>query len=192
MIEKELSDKAGCLRSVFLAAPQRLDSFQHVDTLLYFADPQNVILSMPTLYPSDSQRESRNIETLLSLGYKVHRVPRKTASITYANLLTTRQNVYVPQYSIYQAESDEQLEINRIVETLDRERYRSLLVEYLKRPVKTDNVRGDPELASQNRRALEVVQRLFPRKRVVPVNSDETNQRQGSWHCWSHELPERL
>jgi hypothetical protein len=191
-VRDELREKAGCARTVLLAAPQRLDFLQHVDTLLYFADPQNVILSMPTLYPSDRQGESRNIETLLSLGYKVHRVPRKTASITYANLLTTRQNVYVPQYSIYQVESDEQLEINRIVETLDRERFRSLLVDYLKRPVKTETVRDDPELAIQNRRALEVVQRLFPQKRVVPVNSDETNQRKGSWHCWSHELPERL
>jgi hypothetical protein len=191
-VRDQLREKAGCARTVLLEAPQRLDFLQHVDTLLYFADPQNVILSMPTLYPSDRQRESRNIETLLSLGYKVHRVPRKTASITYANILTTRQKVYVPQYSFYQVESDEQLEINRIVETLDRERYRSLLVDYLKRPIKTETVRGDPELAIQNRHALEVVRRLFPQKRVVPVDSDETNQRQGSWHCWSHELPERL
>lgn len=191
-VRDQLREKVGCARTVLLAAPQRLDFLQHIDTLLYFADPQNVIVSMPTLYPEDVDRESRNIETLLSLGYKVHRVPRQTASITYANMLTTRQNVYVPQYSFYKVESDEQLEINRIVETLDRERYRSVLVDYLTRPVKTEIVRADPEIASQNQRALEVVQRLFPQKRVVPVDSDETNERQGSWHCWSHELPERL
>jgi hypothetical protein len=191
-VRDELRAKVGCARTVLLAAPQRLDFLQHVDTLLYFADPQNVIVSMPTLYPEDADRESRNIEILLSMGYRVHRVPRKTASITYANILTTRRNVYVPQYSIYKVESDEQLEINRIVQTLDRERYRSVLVDYLKRPVKTEIVRADPELASQNRHALEVVQRLFPQKRVVPVDSDETNETQGSWHCWFHELPERL
>ena len=42
------------------------------------------------------------------------------------------------------------------------------------------------------RRALEIVQRLFPQKRVVPADSDETIHTMGSWHCLTHELPERL
>lgn len=191
-IEKELREKVGCSRSVFLAAPQRLDFLQHVDTMLYFADPENAILSMPTLYESDLIHEFWNIRELLSLGYKVHRVPRKTASITYTNILTTRKNVYVPQYSVYKVESDEQLQINRKIRELDRERDRDLIARYLRQPVKTLTVPADGEVREDNRRALEVVQRLFPGKRVVGVNSDETVHTLGSWHCVSHELPEAL
>jgi hypothetical protein len=62
---------------------------------------------MPTLYESDRERELRNAKTLLELGYTVHLVPRKTASLTYANILTTRENVYVPQYTAYVVETAE-------------------------------------------------------------------------------------
>ena len=89
--------------------------------MLYFADPQNVILSMPTFYESDLGREYQSLRELLNLGYRVHRVPRKTASITYTNILTTRRHVYVPQYSVYNVESDAQLAINERLRRLDRE-----------------------------------------------------------------------
>ena len=182
----------GCLRSVFLAAPQRLDLVQHVDTLLYFADPQNVILSMPTLYESDRIAEFENVRDLLSLGYKVHRLPRKTASITYANILTTGKNVYVPQYSLYKIESREQLAVNQRVQRFYRERQFDRARSLLSQPIKTSVVEADAEVSRDNRRALEVVQRLFPEKRVVPADSDETIHTMGSWHCLTHELPERL
>jgi hypothetical protein len=191
-IEKELADKAGCLRSVFLAAPQRLDSFQHVDTLLYFADPQNVILSMPTLYESDRIAEFENLRDLLAMGYKVHRLPRKTASITYANILTTTRNVYVPQYSLYKIESREQLAINRRIRKLYRKGQLDLAASLLSQPIRSAVVEADSEVRRDNRRALEVVQRLLPEKRVVPADSDETIHTMGSWHCLTHELPERL
>ena len=190
--EKELADKVGCLRSVFLAAPQRLDQFQHVDTLLYFADPQNVILSMPTLYESDRIAEFENLRELLSMGYKVHRLPRKTASITYANILTTRKNVYVPQYSIYRIESREQLAINQRVRRLYQKRQFDQVASLLSQPIKSSVVEADAEVSRDNRRALEVVQRLFPKKRVVPADADESIHTMGSWHCLTHELPERL
>ena len=191
-IEKELADKVGCLRSVFLAAPQRLDFFQHVDTLLYFADPQNVILSMPTLYDSDRIAEFENLRELLSMGYKVHRLPRKTASITYANILTTKRNVYVPQYSLYKIESGEQLAISQQVRRLYREHKFDRVESLLSQPVRSSVVEADAEASRNNRRALEVVQRLFPEKRVVPADADETIHTMGSWHCLTHELPERL
>jgi hypothetical protein len=192
LIEKELADQVGCLRSVFLAAPQRLDTVQHVDTLLYFADPQNLILSMPTLYGSDRIAEFENLEKLLSLGYKVHRLPRKTASISYANILTTRRNVYVPQYSLYKIESREQLDINERVRRLRLELRFDRAAFLLSQRVKTSVVEADAEVSRDNRRALEVVQRLLPGKRVVPTDSDETIHTMGSWHCLTHELPERL
>jgi hypothetical protein len=191
-IERELREKVGCSRAVFLAAPQRLDFLQHVDTLLYFVDPENVILSMPTLYESDLIHEFQNMRELLSLGYRVHRVPRKTASITYTNILTTRYNVYVPQYSVFAIESEEQLRIDRRVTELDRERDRDLIAYHLRHPVKLRAVPADEEVREDNDRALEIVQRLFPGKRVVGVNSDETVRTMGSWHCASHELPETL
>jgi len=191
-IEKELADKVGCLRSVFLSAPQRLDTVQHVDTLLYFADPQNVILSMPTLYETDRIAEFENVKELLSLGYKVHRLPRKTASISYANILTTRRNVYVPQYSLYKIESGEQLASNERIRRLRLERQFDRVALLLSRPVETSVVEADEEVSRDNRRALEVVQRLLPDRRVVPAPSDETIHTMGSWHCLTHELPERL
>ena len=43
-VEEELRTKAGCVRTIFLDAPQRLDRVQHVDTLLYFAGPESAIL----------------------------------------------------------------------------------------------------------------------------------------------------
>lgn len=191
-IEKQLADEVGCLRAVFLAAPQRLDFIQHVDTLLYFADPQNVILSMPTLYESDRIAEFENLRELLSLGYKVHRLPRKTASLTYANILTTKQNVYVPQYSIYKIESPEQLAINRQVRASYQRRQFDRVASLLSQPVKSIVVEADAEVVQDNRRAIEVVQRLFPEKRIVPADADETIHTMGSWHCLTHELPEPL
>jgi agmatine/peptidylarginine deiminase len=191
-VERALREDLGCQRSVFLAAPQRLDFIQHVDTLLYFADAENAVLSMPTLYESDKIREFQNVRTLLELGYEVHRIPRPTASITYTNILTTRDNVYVPQYTMYKIESREQAAINARVDALDRDQQRDLAAWYLSQPVKTERVRGGEQLAADNRRALEVIGRLFPERTVVPVDSDETLDTQGSWHCLSHELPESL
>src|SRR5262249_11549878 len=43
-VDRELG-RVGCRRVIALASPQRLDSIQHVDTLLYVADPENVVLS---------------------------------------------------------------------------------------------------------------------------------------------------
>ena len=191
-IERELREKLGCIRSIFLPAPQRLDLLQHVDTMLYFADPQNVILSMPTFYESDLGREYQSLRELLNLGYRVHRVPRKTASITYTNILTTRRHVYVPQYSVYKVESDAQLSINERLRRLDLERDREQIARALRRPVETVTLPADSDVERDNRRALEVLQRLQPDKSVVGVASDETVQTLGSWHCISHELPEAL
>ncbi len=191
-VRRLLEEQAGCLRTVFLEAPGRLDFVQHVDTLLYFADQRNAILSMPSLYESDWGRERRNLETLLRLGYRVHRVPRITASLTYTNMLTTRRHVYVPQYASYAVESDRQLEINARIASLDRTADRALLVDYLRQPVRTSTLEGGAELARDNRRAVEVVRALRPDRRVVPVESDETLLSLGSWHCLSHELPEAL
>ena len=190
-IEQELRDQVGCLRAIFLSAPQRLDFSQHVDTLLYFADSQNVVLSMPTLYESDLSAEFDNVETLLSLGYKVHRLPRKTASITYANILTTKKNVYVPQYSLYKVESDRQLAINERVRRLFQQGELERAAFLLSKPPMTAIVADDDEVESDNRRALQVIGRLFPDKRVVPAGSDDTIHNMESWHCLSHELPER-
>jgi len=188
-VRVDLKDRAGCVRTVFLEAPQRLDVIQHVDTLLYFADPQNVILSMPTLYASDRQLELRNIKTLLDLGYTVHLVPRKTASLTYTNILTTRENVYVPQFTSYIVESDEERKRLGKVRTLDRERDREELIHLLRRRPDTEMLKADALVEADNRRALEVVRALFPQKNVVGVNSDETLGSLGSWHCLTHEFP---
>lgn len=188
-VRRDLKDRAGCRRTIFLEAPQRLDMVQHIDTLLYFADAQNVILSMPTLYESDLERERRNAKVLLDLGYTVHRVPRKTASLTYANILTTRQNVYVPQYTAYIVESNEELERRRRIRSLDRERDRRELLRLLKRLPDTLKLDADAEVEADNRRALSVVGALFPEKKVVGANSDETLGSLGSWHCLTHELP---
>jgi agmatine/peptidylarginine deiminase len=147
---------------------------------------------MPTLYESDRIAEFENVRDLLSLGYKVHRLPRKTASITYANILTTKSNVYVPQYSRYKIESSEQLAVNQRVQRLYRKRQWDQAASLLSKPIKTSLVEADAEVARDNRRALEVLQRLFPEKRVIPANADETIYTRGSWHCLTHELPERL
>ena len=50
----------------------------------------------------------------------------------------------------------------------------------------------DPALEDDNQRALDVIARLMPTRRVVPWNSDETLGSLGSWHCLSHGLPEAL
>ena len=67
-------------------------------------------------------------------GYKVHRLPRKTASIAYANILTTRKNVYVPQYSLYKIESREQLAINQRIRRLSRNGQLDLAASLLSQP----------------------------------------------------------
>jgi agmatine/peptidylarginine deiminase len=191
-VERALRETLGCQRSIFLAAPQRLDFIQHVDTLLYFADAENVVLSMPARYESEKILEFQNLRRLLELGYRVHRIPRRTASISYTNVLTTRDNVYVPQYTMYKIETREQEAINARVAALERTRQSDIAAWYLGRPVETQAVHGGEALAADNRRALAVMGRLFPERRIVPVNSDETLRTQGSWHCLSHELPDRL
>jgi len=87
-VDRELG-RVGCRRVLYLASPQRLDFVQHVDTLLYVADPENVVLSMPTRYESDRIAEFQNVRALLEQGYAVTRLPRPTASISYTNVLTT-------------------------------------------------------------------------------------------------------
>ena len=191
-IHKELADKVGCVRSVFLDAPQRLDPIQHVDMQLYFADRQNVVLSMPALYEGDRKAEYKNLNELLSMGYKVHRLPRKTASITYANILTTKLNVYVPQYSRYLVESKQQLAINQQIRKLLRRGNVARAKSLMQRSPQTTVIDAAAELSIDNLRALELVQRLLPRKRVVPTDSDDTLRSWGSWHCRTHELPEQL
>lgn len=191
-VERELREKLACRRSIFLASPQRLDFVQHVDTLLYLAGPEDVVLSMPQLYESDRIAEFEDVRLLLEKGYTVHRVPRPTASITYTNVLTTRDHVYLPQYTRYAVESERQEAINRRLQRLDPRRQADLLAWYLEHPVDTRLVEDDPALERANREALRVFRALFPRKEVVPVNSDETLQTRGSWHCLSHELPDRL
>lgn len=191
-VERELREKLGCRRSVFLASPERLDFVRHVDTLLFFAGPEDAVLSMPQLYESDRIAEYQNVRTLLELGYTVHRLPRPTASIMYTNVLTTRDHVYLPQYTRYAVESEHQEAINRRLERLDPRRQGDLRAWYLERPVHTRLVEGGRELEAANREALRVFRALFPGKEVVPVNSDETLRTRGSWHCLSHELPERL
>ena len=37
-----------------------------------------------------------------------------------------------------------------------------------------------------------ILQRLFPEKRVIAADADETIHTMGSWHCLTHELPDRL
>jgi len=172
-VEDELRRKLGCRRLLLMSAPQRLDRVQHVDTLLAFADPENAILSMPTLYESDFAAEYDNVQTLLEAGYKVHRVPRKTASITYTNFLVTRTNVYVPQYTRYAVEAPAG----------------SGSAPRLEADPETISAVGGDALRRDNETALEVVARLFPGRTAVPVDSDETVQTLGSWHCLSHELP---
>lgn len=191
-VERELREKAGCRRTVFLAAPQRLDFIQHVDTLLAFADAETAILSMPTRYESDRIHTFQNVRRLLELGYRVHLLPRPTASITYTNLLITPGRVYVPQYTMYEVESQRQQAIQQRMAELERRQATDLLSWYLQQPVETRLVRGGEALEADNRRALEVMARLFPDREIVPVDSDETNRTRGSWHCLSHELPERL
>ena len=191
-IPRDLRDRAGCARSFFLKAPQRLDFVQHVDTLLFFADAENAVLSMPILYEGDLARDAANTRTLLELGYTVHRLPRRTASVTYANILVTRSNVYVPQYTGYHVESERQLERNRRIAELDRSLDRDELRDRLREPSDPRLVVDDPALEDDNQRALDVIARLMPTRRVVPWNSDETLGSLGSWHCLSHGLPEAL
>ena len=180
------------LTKVFLDAPQRLDPIHHVDMQLYFADRQNVVLSMPALYEGDRKAEYKNLNELLSKGYKVHRLHRKTASITYANILTTKLNVYVPQYSRYLVESKQQLAINQQIRKLLRRGNVARAKSLMQRSPQTTVIDAAAELSIDNLRALELVQRLLPRKRVVPTDSDDTLRSWGSWHCRTHELPEQL
>lgn len=175
-VERELGDKLGCLRSVFLAAPKHLDPLQHVDTMLAFTDPENAVLSMPTLYEGDLGAEYQNVRQLLELGYRVHRIPRKTASVTYTNVLVTRKHVYVPQYAVYKVEAD--AEIRAEADSGPS--------------VATLTLPADADVTHDNRTALEVFRRLYPDRRVVGVDSNETIDTLGSWHCISHELPEAL
>jgi agmatine/peptidylarginine deiminase len=177
---------------VSLLAPQHLDFIQHVDTLLYFASPTDVMLSMPLLYEDDKVAEFQNVRTLLELGYTVHRVPRRTASITYTNILTTRRHVYVPQYTRYQIESALQREREQTLVALRKQGRAKQAAALLRLPIDVETVEGGDALARENRRAVEVLAALFPNKRVVPVDSDETLTTRGSWHCLSHELPDRL
>jgi hypothetical protein len=169
-LERELKAKLGCLQSVFLTAPTHLDPLQHVDTMLAFTDAENAVLSMPTLYEGDLGAEYQNVRRLLELGYRVHRIPRKTASITYTNVLVTRKHVYVPQYEVYKVEAG-------------AGRGASLA---------TVTRAADDDVTHDNRTALAVFGRLYPDRQVVGVDSNETIDTLGSWHCISHELPEAL
>jgi len=190
-VERALRE-LGCRRSVNLLAPQHLDFIQHVDTLLYFASPTDVVLSMPLLYEDDKVAEFQNVRTLLELGYTVHRVPRRTASITYTNILTTRRHVYVPQYTRYQIESALQQEREQKLVELRKQGRRKQAAALVRLPIDVETVEGGDALARENRHAVEVLTAIFPNKRVVPVDSDETLTTRGSWHCLSHELPDRL
>jgi len=191
-VERELREGLGCARTLFLSAPKRLDEVQHVDTLLFFADAENVVLSMPMRYESDLVAEFDNLRQLLSSGYRVHRIPRPTASISYANVLVTRSNVFVPQYTVYRVESPRQEAVDAEIRRLDRVRDRAAIAERLRRPTDTVIVRGGEALERDNQTALAVAGRLFPDRQVIPVNSDETIGALGSWHCLSHGLPERI
>ena len=62
----------------------------------------------------------------------------------------------------------------------------------MQRAPQTEIIEAASELAVDNRRALELSRRLLPGKRVVPADSDDTLTTRGSWHCLTHELPERL
>ncbi len=168
-LERELNDKLGCSQSVFLTAPKHLDPLQHVDTMLAFTDAENAVLSMPTLYEGDLGAEYQNVRRLLELGYRVHRIPRKTASITYTNVLVTRKHVYVPQYEVYKVETGAGRGPSRAVTRA-----------------------ADDDVTHDNRTALAVFGRLYPDRQVVGVDSNETIDTLGSWHCISHELPEAL
>ena len=98
----------------------------------------------------------------------------------------------MPQYTRYLVESERQEALNDQLGRLDRVRDADLLHYLLERPVETAVVEADEELERANQRAVAVLRRLFPRKQVVPVNSDETLRTRGSWHCLSHELPDSL
>ncbi|HEX5064593.1 MAG TPA: agmatine deiminase family protein [Myxococcota bacterium] len=187
-VDGELA-RVGCRRVVYLASPQRLDFVQHVDTLLYVADPENVVLSMPTRYESDRIAEFQNVRALLEQGYTVHRLPRPTASITYTNALTTGRNVYVPQYKRYAVESAKQAAVDARAREAQRAGKTELAARLLSLPVDTEKVEGGEELEEANRQALALFAKLLPGREVVPVDSDETNETLGSWHCLTHELP---
>ena len=187
-VDRELGH-VGCQRVVTLASPQRLDFVQHVDTLLYVADAENVVLSMPTRYESDRIAEFQNVRALLEQGYTVHRLPRPTASITYTNALTTRRNVYVPQYTRYAVESAKQAAIDERAREAQRAGRTEVAARLLGLPVDTERVEGGDELEAANRQALDLFAKLLPGRQVVPVDSDETNETLGSWHCLTHELP---
>ena len=190
-VERALRE-LGCRRHETLLAPQHLDFIQHVDTLLYFASPTDAVLSMPRRYEGDKVAEFQNVRTLLELGYTVHRVPRPTASVTYTNILTTRRHVYVPQYTRYQVESPLQQQRERQLVALRKAGRREQAAALLRLPIDVETVEGGDELARDNARAVEVLTALFPDRRVIPVDSDETLTTRGSWHCLSHELPESL
>jgi hypothetical protein len=187
-VERELA-RVGCRRLITLASPQRLDAIQHVDTLLYVADSENVVLSMPTRYESDRIAEFQNVRVLLEEGYTVHRLPRPTAAISYTNVLTTRRHVYVPQYTRYAVESPRQAAIDERARRSQQSGQTELAAWLMAQPVDTEMHASDAELAEANRNAALLFAKLLPGRTVVPVNSDETNETQGSWHCLSHEIP---
>ena len=187
-VDRELA-RVGCRRVIVLASPQRLDPIQHVDTLLYVADSENVVLSMPTRYESDRIAEFQNVRSLLEEGYTVHRLPRPTAAITYTNVLTTRRHVYVPQYTRYAVESARQAAIDERARRAQQSGQTELAAWLLTRPVDTEMHASDAELEEANRQAALLFAKLLPGRTVVPVNSDETNETLGSWHCLSHEIP---
>ena len=187
-VDRELA-RVGCRRVITLASPQRLDAIQHVDTLLYVADSENVVLSMPTRYESDRIAEFQNVRVLLEEGYTVQRLPRPTAAISYTNVLTTRRHVYVPQYTRYAVESPRQAAIDERARRLQQNGQLERAAWLLTRPVDTEMHASDAELEEANRQAAQLFAKLLPGRAVVPVNSDETNETLGSWHCLSHEIP---
>jgi len=187
-VDRELA-RVGCRRVIVLTSPQRLDAIQHVDTLLYVADSENVVLSMPTRYESDRIAEFQNVRVLLEGGYTVHRLPRPTAAISYTNVLTTRRRVYVPQYTRYAVESPRQAAIDERARRLQQSGQDERAAWLMAQPVDTEMQASDAELEESNRQAALLFAKLLPGRQVVPVNSDETNETLGSWHCLTHEIP---
>src|SRR4029453_8939696 len=103
------------------------------------------------------------------------------ASITYTNALTTRRNVYVPQYTRYAVESAKQAAVDARAREAQRAGKPELAARLLSLPVDTEKVEGGAELEEANRQALALFARLLPGREVVPVDSDETNETLGPW-----------
>lgn len=143
----------------------------------------------PVRYESDRIAEFRNVRVLLEEGYTVHRLPRPTAAISYTNVLTTRRHVYVRQYTRYAVESPRQAAIDERARRSQQSGQTELAARLMARPVETAMHESDAELEEANRQALGLFAKLLPGRGVVPVNSDETNETHGSWHCLSHEIP---